>query len=256
MLIWTYTVRKMHTGPFRTLWSYVNSEGIFRSSIYSVHRVAKHLVFLSSDEEVPGFESLYRWNSAHDCPALHCTGPFSITHLSSRYDFNNFERDGRYQNIIFYRIKKKNKKKKKQKKKKKKKEKKSRLASKALVRLSKCTGWCWSPLPSYVIRSLFPYCVTNKVNIIWFVTYISIFALFYKWKSVWIIKYWAMTTSTNIAESPLFIGPHQAKKVSSSMRKMCGITSSCTCARSHPGLALHWYILWFWQRTAKALIRP
>ena len=48
----------------------------------------------------PGFESLYKRNSAHDCMALHCTEPNIITLPSSLYDLNNVERDVTHQTII------------------------------------------------------------------------------------------------------------------------------------------------------------
>ena len=48
-----------------------------------------------------------------------------------------------------------------------------------------------------------------------------------------------------------------SEKVPSSMHKMCGLTSSCTCAKSHPGIRspLKRSIVWFCLRTANALNR-
>ena len=48
------------------------------------------------------------------------------------------------------------------------------------------------------------------------------------------------------------------EKVLSSMRKMCGFTSSCTCAKSHPDIyspMKHFNIQWFYFWTTKVLIR-
>ena len=50
--------------------------------------------------EGPGFESHWRWNSAHNCMAFHCAEIFIIILPSSRYELNNVERDIKDQLII------------------------------------------------------------------------------------------------------------------------------------------------------------
>ena len=48
----------------------------------------------------PGFVSCWRWNSAYDCTALHCTEPFIIIFPLSRYDLNIVKKDVKCQIMI------------------------------------------------------------------------------------------------------------------------------------------------------------
>ena len=49
---------------------------------------------------IPHLESHWRWNSAHDCTAFHCTEPFINILPLSPYDLNNVERGIKHQLVI------------------------------------------------------------------------------------------------------------------------------------------------------------